>query len=172
MPNIDVAKYGGPVTNNEVGRCWTHVREITFADFAATTSATDGDTITLQLFDIPTYAVVESVGFRLVTAFNDDASGTDLTVKLGDTTDDDGFVTAKIVHADATEVFIGVDDGAYFIGTDSGAATTSRVIKGKVYTTTGNTVEAVFTPTGNKCEELTSGKIIFFARILDTSLLY
>jgi len=160
------------VTNNEAGRCWTHVKKITFADFAAVSSAADADTVTLQLFKIPTNSVVESVGYRLKTAFNDDASGTALTVALGDTDDADGFVLANEVHADGTELFIGWSDGAYFRGTDSGSSQyTDKVINGKEYNTTGNVVEAVFTPTGNKCEELTSGEIIFFARILDTNLL-
>lgn len=166
MANIDKATYASQIVNNEAGRGWTHVKEITFADFASITSASDGDTVTLQLFNIPTNSYVKNVGYRLVTAFNDDVSGSALTVEMGDTTDPDGFVLANEIHADGTELFIGIWDGAY-----SNDSTTAGVRNGKEYNTTGNVIEAVFTPTGMKVEECNVGKIVFFADILDTNLL-
>lgn len=166
MANTDVARYAPQVTNNEVGRCWTHVKEITYADFQGVTSASDGDTVTFQLFRIPTNSIVESVGYRLVTAFNDDVGGTNLTVALGDTGDPNGFVVENEVHADGTELFIGANDGAYL-----NDGTTANTVNGKEYNTTANVIEAIFTPTGMKCEELNAGKIVFWARILDTNLL-
>jgi hypothetical protein len=172
MADIDVTSklVKGPAANNEVGRGWTHKLEIDFADFVANPSAADNDTLTFDCFTIPAYSIVESVGFRLVTAFDDSGAGSSLTVALGDEDDPDGFMLATQVHVDGTEVFINADTGAYFIGTDSGAATTSRVIKGKTYTA-AKTVEAIFTPSSYKLDECTTGKIVIFARILDTNIL-
>ena len=172
MANIDVTNklVKGPAANNEVGRGWTHKLEIDYADFVANPSATDGDTLTFACFTIPAYATVTDVGFRLVQAFDDSGGGSSLTVILGDEDDDNGYVLSKQVHVDGTEVFVGVNDGAYFIGTDSGAATTSNVIKGKTYTA-AKTVEAVFTPSGYKLDECTQGKIVIWANIIDTNIL-
>jgi hypothetical protein len=121
---------------------------------------------------IPANSIVESVGYRLVTAFNDPAGvgGSSLTVQLGDTGDADGYVTAKELHLDGTEVFIGANDGAYFTGTDSGTHTTANVIKGKTYTS-ADTIEALFTPTSFKLDEETAGEIVIFARIVSTDIL-
>jgi hypothetical protein len=160
----------GPAANNEVGRGWTHKLEISYTDFLGVTSASDGDTVTVSCFTIPAYCIVKSVGFRLVTAFDDSGDGTTATMILGDDDDDNGFELARVIHVDATEVFIGANTGAYFIGTDSGSATTSNVIKGKTYTS-AKTVKAVFTPTGFKMEESTQGKIVIFADILETNIL-
>lgn len=158
----------GPASNNEVGRGWTHQVRVKYSDFVAT--ASDNDTNTFSLFTIPQYSIVESVGFRLVTAFDDSGGGSSLTVALGDGSDADGFMLATQVHVDGTEVFLNANTGAYFIGTDSGAATTSNVIKGKLYTS-AETVKAVFTPSSYELEECTAGEIVFFARILDTNIL-
>lgn len=172
MANIDVTGklVKGPASNNEVGRGWTHKLEIDFEDFVANPSVSDGDTLTFACFKIPQYSIVEAVGFRLVTAFDDSGGGSSLTVALGDEDDADGFNTATQIHVDGTEVFIDANDGAYFTGTDSGAATTANVLKGKTYTAE-KTVEAIFTPSGYKLDECTAGKIVIFARILDTNIL-
>jgi len=172
MANIDVTSklVKGPAANNEVGRGWTHKCEIDFNDFVANPSATDGDTLTFSCFTIPAYATVTDVGFRVVTAFDDSGGGSSLTVIVGDDDDDNGFVVSKQIHVDGTEVFVGVNDGAYFIGTDSGAATTSNVIKDKTYTA-AKTLEAVFTPSGYKLDECTTGKIVIWANIIDTNIL-
>lgn len=160
----------GPAANNEVGRGWTHKLEIDFTDFLGVTSVADADTVTVSCFTIPANSIVQSVGFRLVTAFDDSGGGTTATMILGDDDDDNGFELARVIHVDGTEVFIGANTGAYFIGTDSGSATTSNVIKGKTYTA-AKTVKALFTPTGFKMEESTQGKIVIFADILDTNIL-
>lgn len=160
----------GPAANNEVGRGWTHKLEINFTDFLGVTSVADNDTVTVSCFTIPANSIVQSVGFRLVTAFDDSGGGTTGTIILGDDDDDNGFELVRVIHVDGTEVFIGANTGAYFIGTDSGAATTSNVIKGKAYTA-AKTVKAVFTPAGFKMEESTQGKIVIFADILDTNIL-
>jgi len=160
----------GPAANNEVGRGWTHKLEINYTDFLGVTSASDNDTVTVSCFTIPANSIVTSVGFRLVTAFDDSGGGTSGTIILGDDDDDNGFVLSSVIHVDGTEVFIGANSGAYFIGTDSGAATTSNVIKGKTYTA-AKTVKAVFTPAGFKMEESTQGKIVIWAEILDTNIL-
>ena len=160
----------GPAANNEVGRGWTHKVEIDYTDFVANPSASDNDTLTFSLFTIPAYSVVRSAGFRVVTAFDDSGGGSSLTVLLGDEDDTDGFTTSKQVHIDGTEVFLGATDGAYWTGTDSGAATTANVIKGKSYTA-AKTVKAIFTPSSYKLDECTQGKIVFWADILDTNIL-
>ena len=174
MANIDVTNYNkaSVAANNEVGRGWTHVARIDYKDFVANPSVADGDTLTFPVIGIPANSIVESVGFRLVTAFNDPAAvgGSSLTVQIGDTTDADGYVTSKQIHEDGTEVFIGANDGAYFTGTDSGTHTTANVIKGKTYTA-ADTIEALFTPTGFKLDEETAGDIVVFARIVSTDIL-
>lgn len=160
----------GPAANNEVGRGWTHKLEISYQDFLGVTSASDGDTVTVSCFTIPAYSIVKSVGYRLVTAFDDSGGGTTATLLLGDEDNNDGFVESSVIHVDGTEVFIAANTGAYFLGTDSGAATTSNVIKGKTYTA-AKTVKAVFTPSSFKMEESTQGKIVIFADILDSNIL-
>jgi hypothetical protein len=175
MANIDVTnnRKANQSVNNEVGRGWTHVGTVKFSDFVANPSAADSDTLTFPIAAIPQYSIVDSVGFRLVTPFNDDAGGTSLTLQLGDTGDADGFVTATQIHLDGTEVFIAANTGAYFTGSDSTSPTpetTANVIKGKTYTT-ANTLEALFTPSGYKLDECTAGEVKIFARIVDTSLL-
>lgn len=158
----------GPAANNEVGRGWTHQQTVKYSDFVAT--AADNDTNTFSLFTIPANCIVKEAGFRLKTAFDDSGGGSSLTVAIGDDDDPDGFMLATQVHVDGTEVFINANTGAYFIGTDSGAATTSNVIKGKVYTA-AKTLKAIFTPASYELEECTQGEIVFFADILDTNLL-
>jgi hypothetical protein len=145
---------------------------VKYTDFINNPSVTDGDTLTFPIAAIPQYSIVESVGFRLVTPFNDDAGGTSLTLQLGDTDDADGFVTAATaqLHLDGTEVFVAANTGAYFTGTDSNTDTTVGVVNGKTYTT-ANTLEALFTPSGYKLDECTAGEVKIFARIVDTSLL-
>lgn len=163
-------KIAPPLCHPELGYGWTHRLELSYADFLGVTSAADADTVTVSCFNIPAYSVVESVGFRLVTAFDDSGGGTTGTIILGDEDDPDGFELSRVIHVDATEVFVGFNTGAYFIGTDSSTTeTTSNVIKGKTYTA-AKTVKAVFTPTGFKWEESTQGKIIILARILDTNV--
>jgi len=158
----------GPAVNNELGRGWTHTQSVKWSDFAAT--AADNDTNTFSLFTVPAYSIVRNVGFRLKTAFDDTGGGSSLTVKIGDATDDDGYVTATQVHLDGTEVFIAANTGAYFTGTDSGSATTANVVKGKTYTSAAE-IKAVFTPSSYELEECNAGEIIFFAEILDTNVL-
>jgi hypothetical protein len=169
MANIDVTNYNkaSVVSNNEVGRGWTHVARIDYQDFVKNPSADDGDTLTFPVIGIPANSIVESVGYRLVTAFNDPASvgGASLTIQLGDEDDADGFVTATELHLDGTEVFIAANTGAYFtVGGDAGTA------KGKTYTAV-KTLEALFTPTGFKLDEETAGEIVIFARIVSTDIL-
>jgi hypothetical protein len=172
MANIDVTSFAkaSQAANNEVGRGWTHVGTVKYTDFINNPSTTDGDTLTFPIAAIPQYSIVESVGFRLVTPFNDDAGGASLTLQLGDTGDDNGFVTSTELHLDGTEVFIAANTGEYFTGTDDGTDVTANVIKGKTYTT-ANTLEALFTPSGYKLDECTAGEVKIFARIVDTSLL-
>jgi hypothetical protein len=162
-------KIAPPLCHNELGYGWTHRLELDYTDFLGVTSASDNDTVTVSAFNIPAYSVVETVGYRLVTAFDDSGGGTSGTLLLGDEDDPDGFLTSSVIHVDGTEVFIGFNTGAYFTGTDSGTHTTANTIKGKTYTA-AKTVKAVFTPAGNKMEESTQGKIIILARIIDTSV--
>lgn len=162
-------KIAPPLCHNELGNAWTHRLELDYSDFLGVTSASDNDTVTVSAFNIPAYCVVESVGYRLVTAFDDSGGGTSGTLLLGDDDDPDGFLTSSVIHVDGTEVFTGFNTGAYFTGTDSGAATTANVVKGKTYTA-AKTLKAVFTPAGHKMEESTQGKIIILARILDTNV--
>jgi hypothetical protein len=159
-----------PLSQTELGHGWTHRLELDYTDFLGVTSASDNDTVTVSCFSIPAYSVVESVGYRLVTAFDDSGGGTSGTLLLGDEDDTDGFLASSVIHVDGTEVFIGFNTGAYFTGTDSSTTeTTANVIKGKTYTA-AKTVKAIFTPAGFKMEEATQGKIIILARILETNL--
>lgn len=137
---------------------FNYVKTVRFADLsaAATTKVVD-------LFTIPADGIVREVGFYVNTAFDGGATSA-LTVEVGITGDDpDGFVTAKQIHVDDTEVSSGWSDGAYYtVGGDAGTK------KAKVFDAAStSTISALFTATGGNTSVLTQGEITFFASVVD-----
>lgn len=139
---------------------FNYVKTVDFREVAgaATTRVVD-------LFPIPADGIVVQVGFY-VNEFFDGGATSSLTVQVGVTgVDTDGFVTAKEIHLDGTEVSSGYSDGAFFtVGGNAG------VKKAVVYdAASGATVSALFTATGGNTNLLTQGKVTFFAQIADFS---
>lgn len=148
------------VPNTYAGLGFNYVKTVSFADLsaAATTKVVD-------LFPIPADGQVVQVGYYLNTAFDGGATS-GLTVQLGVTgVDTDGFVLATEVHVDSTEVSSAINSGAFY-----NDLTTANVINAKVYdAASATTLSALFTATGGNTSLLTTGKITFFAQIVDFS---
>lgn len=110
-------------------------------------------TFNYEAIQLPAYAVVKSVSFFLLEVFDGGATS-DLTIQVGDGADPNGYITAKVVHVDATEVFAGITDGAYLtVGTDINTG------NGKLYGSGGDTIDVLFTATGANTSALTQGKV-------------
>ena len=120
-------------------------------------------TYNYEAISLPAYAVVKSVSFFLLEVFDGGATS-DLTIQVGDGTDPNGYITAKIVHVDATEVFAGITDGAYL--TVGGDANTGN---GKLYGASGDTLDVLFTATGANTSVLTKGKVRVIVNFDDIS---
>lgn len=141
---------------------WTHVKTIKYTDFTETVSGTEE---VIDLFTVPADSIVEKVAFFLVTAF-DGASSSDLTIEVGDSDDDNGYLAAHIIHLDATEVSSAINSGAYF--NDS---TTDNVVNGKVRdNASAITMTGTFNPTGDSLTDFDAGEIRIMAQITDLSL--
>ena len=139
----------------------THVKTIKFSDFTETVSGTEE---VISCFTAPKDSIVGRVGYYLKTNF-DGASSTDLTIEIGDSVDDNGYVAATIIHEDATEVSSAVNSGAYF-----NDGTTDNTVNGKVWDGAADTtITATFNPTGDSLTDFTAGEIVIFAQIIDLS---
>jgi len=141
---------------------WTHVKTIKFDDFTETVSGTEE---VISCFTVPKDSIVEKVAYFLVTNF-DGASSTDLTIEVGDSADDNGYIAATIIHEDATEVSSAINSGAYF-----NDGTTDNTVNGKVWDgASDTTLTATFNPTGDSLTDFTAGEIRIMAQITDLSL--
>lgn len=141
---------------------WTHVRTIKFSDFTETVSGTEE---VIDLFTVPADSLVEKVAFYLVTAF-DGASSSDLTIEVGDSDADNGFIAATIIHLDATEVSSACNSGSYYtIGTDANTGNAKVRDNASAITMTGT-----FNPTGDSLTDFDAGEIRIMAQIVDLSL--
>lgn len=151
--------------NNSINQC--AVQDVTLTKVVTADDLTNtgvASTQTLQLFEIPADGIVEKVGFYLKTNF-DGASSSDLAVVVGDDSDADGFIASATVHEDGTAVSSKINTGAYY--NDS---TTDNVVNQKVYDAAStDTIDAVFTPTGDSLSDIDTGEIVFFAKIVDFS---
>lgn len=136
---------------------------ITVADLN-TTAATSK---VLTVGKIPADAMVFDVGYYLITGFAG-GSVSALTVKIGDTDSDNGFVTATSVLTGNSPLSSKANTGAYFTGTDSGSATLANSMKAKNYDNSGTKdLTVTFTATGANLTDLTTGKLVVFAKIAD-----
>ena len=110
-------------------------------------------TFNYEAIAIPAYAVVRSVSYYLIEAFDGGAT-TNLTVEIGDGTDPNGYILASEVHLDGTEVIAAITYGVFLtVGTDVDTG------NGKLYGATADTVYVLFTATGADTSVLTQGKI-------------
>ena len=155
------------LTVNEAGNStFTDSFTVDVSDFSVANAGTLADRATKSFsYSIPAGAIVQKVAFKLNTAFDDSGSGDELQIEVGDDDDANGFIVAKEVHADATEVFYGFNDGAYFNTTGTNNANTN-VVNGKLYAA-AKTMAFLFTPdvstgTAYSLNELTQGNITFF----------
>lgn len=139
----------------------TEVKTIKYSDFTETVSGTEE---VISLFNVPSDSIVERVWFYLVTNF-DGASSTDLTIEVGDSADDNGYIAATVIHEDATEISSAINSGAYF-----NDGTTDNTVNGKVWDgASATTMTATFNPTGDSLTDLTQGEIRIYANIIDLS---
>lgn len=143
------------LANNELAPGYTHIRTIDYTDLTAAAT-----TQTIEAIEIPQYGQVRDVTFYLEEAFDGGATST-MTMQIGDGTDPNGYMVAKVVHVDGTEVFSGIIDGAYF-----NDATTDNVVNSKYYAT-ADTLDVLFTATGANVNVLTQGKVHILAKITD-----
>ena len=140
---------------------FTHLRTIKFSDFTETVSGTEE---VISLFTVPKDSIVGRVVYYLVTTF-DGASSSDLTIEVGDSVDDNGYIAATIIHEDATEVSSACNSGAYF-----NDGTTANTVNGKVWDGSADTtMTATFNPTGDSLTDFTQGEIRIYAQIIDLS---
>jgi hypothetical protein len=160
MANVTATKAASAGSINE-GASYKRSHDISWSDIVNAGTYSDNDTAT---FTIPVKAgeVVEMVGVKLITAFNDSGSGDELNVEVGDGSDANGYITTAALHTDQTEIDYVFNTGAYFQGTDSATETTSNVINGKSYAS-DDTLDILITPnvstgTDYALSELTAGK--------------
>jgi hypothetical protein len=151
------------LTVNEAGsQTFTDSFTVDFTDFSVDNAGTLADSAT-KSFDyvIPAGAYIQKVAYKLNTAFDDSGAGSQLQIEVGDDDDPNGYIEAKEIHVDATEVIYAVQDGAYF-----NDGTTDNVVNGKLYSAAGKEFKMLFTPdvggTAYSLNELTQGNITFF----------
>lgn len=159
MPKLTVNE-AGPTT-------FTDQLTIDFTDFSVDNAGTLADRATKSFsYSIPAGAIVQKVAFKLNTAFDDSGSGDQLQIEVGDDDDPNGFITAKELHVDATEIFFGFNDGAYFAASSNGqSGDVANATNGKLYSA-AKTMAFLFTPdvstgTPYSLNELNQGNITF-----------
>ena len=154
------------LTINEAGSStFTDEFTVDVSDFSVANAGTLADSATKSFdYTIPAGAYVQKVAFKLNTAFDDSGAGSQLQIEVGDDDDPDGYITAKEIHVDSTEIIYAVQDGAYF-----NDGTTSNTVNGKLYSAAGKEFKMLFTPdvggTAYSLNELTQGSITFFFEI-------
>ncbi len=138
---------------------YTNIKVIKAEDLVSTTS---GGAETVDLFSVPSDAIVREVVAYVKTEF-DGASSSDLAITVGDDDDADGFIASFTIHADGTPVSSAVNSGAYF-----NDGTTDNAVNGKVYdNAAAKTISAVLTPTGDSNSDIDTGEIVIAANIVD-----
>lgn len=153
MANVDATLAGQILVNNE-SVFTKRSLNITWLDIVEAGTYSDNDTVT---FTIPVKAgeFVDTVGVKLITAFTDSGSGDELDVKVGDGSDDDGYITNADLHDSQTEISYVCNTGAYVVG--------GSTARGKLYTA-ADTIDIILTPnvstgTDYALSELTAGEI-------------
>lgn len=99
----------------------THVAVLKYSDLTASTNLAAGSYVVSNLCVLAAKQSVEMVAMVLITPFVDTATNAhnSTTMKVGDTADDDAFLTSTELNSDGTEVFIkfGRTDAAATSGT-------------------------------------------------------
>lgn len=157
------------LTINEAGNStFTDSFTVDVSDFSVANAGTLADSATKSFdYAIPAGAYVQKVAFKLNTAFDDSGSGSQLQIEVGDDDDPNGYITAKEIHVDSTEIIYAVQDGAYFAASSNGqSGDVADAANGKLYSAAGKEFKMLFTPdvggTAYSLNELTQGNITFF----------
>jgi len=149
------------LTVNESAFGMTDELVIEFSDFSVAKVGTLADRATKTFtYAVPAGTAVADVSAYLITAFDDSGAGDELNFIVGDSADDDGYLTSAAIHVDQSEITYVFNTGALIDNEN-----------GKAYTT-ASTIDIKFTPdastgTPYSLNELTAGKIKFKFRLLD-----
>lgn len=150
----------GPLTNNE-SRDFTDFIRFNYVDLQTTGFLTTIGAANQRIIGyVPAGGAVESVAFTQVV---DPAGTTDLTLDVGTTSSDpDEFINALDVDGMTQCAY---NTGESFVGTDSGAATTSNVIK----CVPNNTTAAIpiYMEFNGTLANLTAGEWVIAWKVLD-----
>jgi hypothetical protein len=137
-----------PLIHNERTSGFTHTAKILFSDLTAAAT-----TQTIQLDTLAVGDGVCDVAFYLRTQFSG-GSATALTAKLGDATDDDGYLEAVSILSGATPVLCSLGNGAYF----------ATKLTGKGYVAAG-VLNLILTSTTANVNTLTAGELdVYWSR--------
>jgi hypothetical protein len=151
-------------TFNAEARDYTHTIVLDYQqlakDYGTATSAT------ITLFKPAIGQIVEAVDYFLAQAF-DGGDDNSLLLKVGDASNDDGYIESSELHVDGTEVLAKMGGGAYFTGTDSGAHTTANVVNGKVHTAAAVISAILAFGTNDTFSVLTQGKLVIGLKVRD-----
>lgn len=163
----------------------SHAVRLTLATILAAASAAGATTsLTLDLSAYVARDIVNLAFFDLVTPFNGGATS-ELTLKLGyngtATDDDDAFIAARSIHADATEILadvgsvtaIGAEtvDGTY----DADTATVINALRVTVNelrarrffaSQEAGLIQLILTATGANFSELTTGEVVVYFNLI------
>jgi hypothetical protein len=148
------------LTVNESAFGMTDELVIEFSDFSVAKAGTLADRATKTFnYVVPAGTAVTHVSAYLVTAFDDSGAGDELNIIVGDSADDDGYLTNAAIHVDQSEI-------SYVFNTGALVAATS----GKAYTS-ASSIDIKFTPdastgTPYSLNELTAGQIKFKFRLV------
>ena len=100
------------LANNEAQSGWTDYITVDFSHASFVASTTDDADVIIQ-YPLKAGEILTNVGWKLNEAFNDSGGGDELTLMVGDASSDpDGYITDKEIHADGTEVTYAFSDGA------------------------------------------------------------
>lgn len=151
------------LTLNESAFGMTDELVIDFNAFSVAKAGTLADRATKTFtYAVPAGTIVADVSAYLITAFDDSGGGDELNIIVGDSTDDDGYLTSAAVHVDQSEISYVYNTGALLDNEN-----------GKIYTS-ASTIDIKFTPdittgTPYSLNELTAGQIKFKFRLLSAA---
>jgi len=169
MATVTATLQSTPGTINE-GASYKREIIIDWQNIVGAGTYADNDTAT---YKIPVLAgeIVEAVGVKLITAFNDSGSGDELNVEVGLTGGDvDGFISTAAIHTDQSEISYVVNTGAFFSAT-AGTDVVSDITNTKIFTA-NDTIDILITPnvstgTDYNLNELNAGKFKVVAYFRD-----
>jgi len=142
---------------------FNHFKKIKYSDLTETVSGTEE---VITAFTIPTDAIVEKAGYYLKTDFAG-GSVSALTIEIGDTDDDDGYVVANSILSGNTPISSAYNDGAYHTA-EAGTTDPVNATNGKHYDNAATkNLTVTLNPTGDALTALTAGELYIFANIID-----